>query len=86
MQRDLGGLPVVADDAGALLVDTSAFGAPEDRTRLDWAVAQWAVSVAEPLAVTSVAVADRTWDRSRARWAPSETPVPAGTVRLTLAG
>ncbi|KQT02422.1 hypothetical protein [Cellulomonas sp. Leaf395] len=86
VHRDLGGLPVVADDAGALLVDTSAFGAPEDRTRLDWAVAQWAVSVAEPLAMTSVAVADRTWDRSEGTWAPSEAPVPAGTVRLTLAG
>jgi len=86
VHRDLGGLPVAADDAGALLVDTSAVGAPEDRTWLDWAVAQWAVSVAEPLAVTSVAVADRTWDRAEGGWAPSETPVPAGAVRLTLAG
>ena len=86
VQRDLGGLPVVADASGGLIVDTSGFGAPEDRARLDWAVAQWAVSVAEPLAVTSVAVADRTWDRSEGTWAPSEAPVPAGTVRLTLAG
>ncbi|GEK22686.1 hypothetical protein [Cellulomonas xylanilytica] len=86
VHRDLGALPVVADAAGALLVDTSALGAPADRTRLDWAVAQWAVSVAQPLAVTSVAVADRTWDRVEGAWTPSETPVPAGTVRLTLAG
>ncbi|WP_456789533.1 hypothetical protein [Cellulomonas sp. P5_C5] len=86
VHRDLGGLPVVADDTGALLVDTSAFGAPEDRSRLDWAVAQWAVSVAEPLAVTSVAVADQAWDRVEGTWAPTETPLPAGTVRLTLAG
>ena len=86
VHRDLGGLPVAADDAGALLVDTSAFGAPEDRTRLDWAVAQWAVAVAEPLALTSVTVADRTWDRPDGTWAPADAPVPAGTVRLTLAG
>ncbi|KQR12309.1 hypothetical protein [Cellulomonas sp. Leaf334] len=86
VQRDLGGLPVVADDTGGLVVDTSAFGAAADRTRLDWAVAQWAVSVAEPLAVTSVAVADRTWDRVEGTWTPSEMPVPAGSVRLTLAG
>lgn len=86
VQRDLGALPVVADATGGLLVDTSAFGGPDDRARLDWAVAHWAVSVAEPLAVTSVAVADHTWDRVEGTWAPSETPVPAGTVRLTLAG
>ena len=86
VQRDLGGLPVAAGDAGALLVDTSAFGAPEDRTRLDWAVAQWAVSVADPLALTSVTVADRTWDRAEDAWVPAGTPMPAGSVRLTLAG
>ena len=86
VQRDLGALPVVADEAGALGVDTSSFGAPEDRVRLDWAIAQWAVSVAEPLQLTSVAVADRRWDRADGTWATADAPVPAGTVRLTLAG
>jgi len=84
VHRDLGPLPVAADASGALVVDTSAFGAPADRARLDWAVAQWAVSVAQPLQLTSVAVADRTWDRASGAWAPGE-PLPAGTVRLTLA-
>lgn len=86
VQRDLGALPVAADETGALVVDTSAFGAPEDRARLDWAVAQWAVSVAQPLALTSVAVADRTWDRAEGTWTVNDAPVPAGAVRLTLAG
>lgn len=85
VQRDLGALPVQADETGALVVDTSAFGAPEDRARLDWAVAHWAVSVAEPLALTSVAVADRTWDRTEGTWTVNDAPVPAGAVRLTLA-
>ena len=48
VQRDLGGLPVVADATGGLLVDTSAFGAPEDRARLDWAVAQWREMMTDP--------------------------------------
>jgi hypothetical protein len=85
VQRDLGALPVTADESGALTVDTSAFGTPEERARLDWAVAQWAVSVAEPLALTSVAVADRTWDRTQNTWAPTDAPAPAGVVRLTVA-
>ncbi|GEL98024.1 hypothetical protein [Cellulomonas terrae] len=85
VQRDLGALPVAADETGALVLDTSAFGAPEDRARLDWAVAHWAVSVAQPLALTSVAVADRTWDRTDGTWTVTDAPVPAGAVRLTLA-
>ena len=86
VQRDLGALPVVTDETGALVVDTSAFGGAADRVRLDWAVAQWAVSVAEPLQLTSVTVADRTWDRGEGTWAPIDAPAPAGTVRLTVAG
>lgn len=86
VQRDLGALPVAADATGALVVDTAAFGAAEDRARLDWAVAQWAVSVAQPLQLTSVAVADRTWDRTAGTWEPATGgPLAAGTVRLTLA-
>ncbi|MBO3086450.1 hypothetical protein [Cellulomonas fengjieae] len=86
VQRDLGAVPVVADDAGGLVVDTSAFGAAQDRARLDWAVAQWAVSVAEPLQLTSVTVADRTWDRAAGAWETTDAAVPAGAVRLTVAG
>ncbi|KQY43037.1 hypothetical protein [Cellulomonas sp. Root137] len=86
VQRDLGPLPVAADATGALVVDTSVFGAAQDRVRLDWAVAQWAVSVAQPLQLTSVAVADRTWDRAAGTWEPTTgEPLPAGAVRLTRA-
>lgn len=86
VQRDLGPLPVTADATGALVVDTSMFGAAQDRARLDWAVAQWAVSVAQPLQLTSVTVADRTWDRDSGTWEPTTgEPLPAGTVRLTRA-
>ncbi|WP_421732638.1 hypothetical protein [Cellulomonas sp.] len=84
LQRDLGPLPVVADATGVLVVNTTALGTDADRVRLDWAVAQWAVSVAQPLQLTSVAVADRTWDRTGGTWATGE-PLAPGSVRLTVA-
>jgi hypothetical protein len=87
VQRDLGALPAAADATGAVVVDTSAFGGAPDRARLDWAVAQWAVSVAQPLQLTSVAVSDRTWDRADGTWEPTTgEALPAGSVRLTVAG
>ncbi len=90
VQRDLGALPVAvtaAPDGGSTLdLDTSAFGAAADRARLDWAVAQWAVSVAQPLQLTAVQVADQVWDRDGGAWAAAPAPLPAGAVRLTLPG
>ena len=90
VQRDLGAVPVAAtplpEGGTELVLDTSAVGAEADRARLDWAVAQWAVSVAQPLQLTAVDVADQTWDREQSTWAPSTDPLPAGSVRLQLAG
>ena len=90
VQRDLGALPVVVTpvpDGGATIdVDTTAFGGEADRARLDWAVAQWAVSIAQPTQLTGVEVADRAWVRADGTWEPATTALPAGTVRLTLAG
>ena len=87
LNRDLGPLPVVVtptDDGTTVGIDTTSLVADGDGTRLDWAVAQWAVAVAQPLQVTSVSVADRTWDRTDGTWGPSDAPVPAGTVQLTV--
>lgn len=86
VQRDLGPLRVTPDADGSLVIDTTALGGDADRTRLDWAVAQWAVAVAQPLQLTSVAVADQVWDRESGTWRPATgPPIPAGTVRVTLA-
>lgn len=90
VQRDLGPVPVTAtplpEGGTELVLDTSAVGAEADRARLDWAVAQWAVSVAQPLQLTAVDVANQTWDREQSTWAPHDDPLPAGSVRLHLAG
>lgn len=88
VDRDLGvaasggsprGTPVTVDARGLPGGD----GEPD---RLAWAVAQWAVAVAEPLGLTEVTVADRTWSRSSGTWTPAGAAVPAGQVELRLAG
>ncbi|WP_231494794.1 hypothetical protein [Cellulomonas sp. KRMCY2] len=86
--RDFGGLTTVVDADGVVEVDaTSMAGSPEDGERLGWAVAHWAVSVASPLEITRVQHTDRTWDRSEGAWVRNEgEPVPAGQVRITVAG
>jgi hypothetical protein len=104
--RDLGELPATSDEADAeagtpatVLVDASTL-APDDALRGAWALAQWAVAVADPLAVDAVQVSDQVWRRGTDGWhalgtlatgASDDTPVPApalgaGQVRLTLAG
>ena len=86
--RDFGGLTAVVDADGVIEVDaTSMAGSPADGDRLGWAVAHWAVSVASPLEITLVQHTDRTWDRSQGEWVRNEgEPVPAGQVRITVAG
>jgi hypothetical protein len=87
VQRDLGDVPVqvTPTDGGATLTfPTSAVTSVDDAGQRDWALAQWAVAVAQPLGLTSVSVGDQTWDRATGTWAPSTTPVPAGTVSLTI--
>ena len=84
-QRDLG-LVAVPGEAGLLLDGGALAAAPEDAGRLGWAVAHWGVSVAGPLGITQVRVADSQWDRDSGAWAPVEgTPLPDGQVLITLA-
>src|SRR5690606_24702280 len=54
----------------------------EADVRAGWAVAQWAVAVADPLDVVAVQTADRRWDRDSGRWERAETPLQAGEVRI----
>lgn len=87
IQRDLGDVPVqvTPTDGGATLTfPTSAVTSIDEAGQRDWALAQWAAAVADPLQLTSVSVADQTWDRTTGAWTPSTTPVPAGTVSLTI--
>ncbi|WP_028050938.1 hypothetical protein [Cellulomonas sp. URHD0024] len=88
IQRDLGShvpVEVTPIDGGATLTfPTSAVTSVDDAGERDWALAQWAVAVSDPLGLTSVSVGDQTWDRAGGTWGPSTTPVPAGTVSLTI--
>lgn len=86
IQRDLGSdvpVQVTPTDGGATLTFPTAAVTSVEGQR-DWALAQWAVAVAQPLGLTSVTVGDQTWDRSTGTWATSSAPVPAGTVSLTI--
>lgn len=93
VQRDLGDLPAQvqpsADGEIDVALDAGPLGPETDRARLGWAVAQWAVAVAQPLAVTRVEVADQVWDRGEGdTWTTitDAQPVGPGNVVVTLAG
>ncbi|MGY4643497.1 hypothetical protein ACVW07_001330 [Cellulomonas sp. URHB0016] len=93
VQRDLGDLPaqVQAGTGGEIGVELDAgpLGPGTDRARLGWAVAQWAVAVAQPLAVTRVEVAGQVWDRTDGgAWSTrtGTAPIVPGNVVVTLAG
>ncbi|WP_147795854.1 hypothetical protein [Cellulomonas sp. Y8] len=99
VQRDYGGAVSTAVDGAAdgsagpvVLLDVAGLTAATggDPARASWAVAQWAVAVAEPLAVDAVEVGDARWDRGGEGWtaggaAADAAAVPEGTVALTLA-
>jgi hypothetical protein len=61
-------------------------GSPEEDVRAGWALAQWAVAVARPESVTHVRALDQVWDRASGSWTPADAALPAGEVRVTLAG
>jgi hypothetical protein len=89
--RDHGGLTVspATDAPGELALDARPVGAgsPDEDVRAGWALAQWAVAVARPEAVTQVRALDQVWDRTSGRWTPADgSALPAGEVRVTLAG
>lgn len=90
LARDLGELPVAAApaaDGTPAAVDVTAdalvAGAPD---RAAWVVAHWAVAVAREVGVDAVAVGDRVWSRAEPTWSAAAAPLPAGQVRVTLAG
>lgn len=97
--RDLGVTPASAtadDGTVTLVVDARGLGPADQADRLGWAVAQWAVATAQPLALTAVAVDDRTWTRAAVvrvgdgtvagpAWTTTPAPLENGVVRLTLA-
>lgn len=88
VQRDLGALPVTPgtpDATGLPVTVTTAAGADDVRSRQAWSVAQWSVAVARAEQVTTVAVADQEWSRTRGTWQRSGSTVPVGEVRVTLA-
>jgi len=87
LRRDLGDVPTQQPepDHGRPVVVVQAGGLGADTGRLGWAVAQWAVAVAQPRAITAVAVADRRWERSTGAWdTVAGADLPAGEVRITL--
>lgn len=87
VDRDLGLAATATPEGTTVTVDARALpGGDAEPTRLAWAVAEWAVAVAEPLGLAEVTVADRTWTRSSDAWTPGVEPVPAGQVALRLAG
>lgn len=88
VRRDLGAdvpVQVTPTQGGATLTfPTSAVTSVDDAGQRDWALAQWAVAVAQPLGLTSVTVGDKTWDRAAGTWGAAGTPVPDGTVSMTI--
>ncbi|HEY0117614.1 MAG TPA: hypothetical protein VGC04_02415 [Cellulomonas sp.] len=89
--RDLGDLPsssTAPDEAAktkaTVTLDATTL-APDDAARGGWAVAQWAVAVANALQLDQVTVADQVWTRGARGWHPAATALPAGQVLLTLA-
>lgn len=92
VERDYGALPASAstgeDGSTTVVVDTTplAHGVTGDQERLAWAVAQWSVAVAAEQQVTRVSVDGETWSRDTGAWAPAGRALPAGEVRVTLAG
>lgn len=88
--RDLGALTTSVGADGAVLVDASSMSADgSDLDRMGWAVAHWAVSVAEPLQVVEVWHAGRSWLRQEGVWSPADATSAAdavvGQVRIVLA-
>lgn len=83
VERDLGAAATATGTTVAVDATSLAGGAAEPG-RLAWAVAQWAVAVAEPLGVTEVRVADAVWHRTEAVWTTAEA-IGAGQVVLELA-
>lgn len=87
IHRDLGALHVSVDGA-SVLVDATPLVGEAEQTRGAWAVAQWAVAVADATDVVQVDVDDLTWTRRDPEWvavADGAAPPAPGQVRITVA-
>ncbi|UZN04391.1 hypothetical protein OKX07_05545 [Cellulomonas sp. S1-8] len=91
--RDLGDVaptvaPADADAGTPATVDLPGTALPiDDAARAGWSLAQWAVAVAADVGLDAVTVGDSTWTRAEPTWQPTGAPpLPAGQVRLTVAG
>lgn len=94
-QRDLGITATPAQPAGSgglgVVLDAAPLvAAPEHAERVGWAVAHWAVAVAQPLQIVSVEHAGSVWSRETGTWSvPTESPtgttLAAGQVLVVLA-
>ncbi len=71
-----GSVRTLTFDAGAL---------PGTDTTDAWAVAQWAVAVADAYDVEQVRVGSRVWARASATWSTATAATPSGRVTVTLA-
>lgn len=83
--RDLPYVPAVVTEDGVVL-DASGLGASaEDEGRLAWALAHWAVAVADPLRVQQVRTSTAVWDREADAWLRADlTPGPTVAVSQVL--
>ena len=88
-QRDLG-IPATASAAGVVLDAAPLIADPEHAERVGWAVAHWAVTVAQPFGVDAVHHAGSTWTRESGAWSTPTKPdpqaeLPPGQVLVVLA-
>jgi len=86
-QRDLG-IGGTVTEAGVVLDAATLIASPDHAERVGWAVAHWAVAVAEPLAVTEVRYSTSVWDRAEGTWTvvpDAPTDLAPGQVLVVLA-
>lgn len=83
-QRDLG-IPATVAGSGVVLDAAPLVAAPEHAERVGWAVAHWAVAVADPLQIVSVTHAGAVWSRDTGTWSTSG-PTPSGDAASLAPG
>lgn len=90
LTRDFEVLTATAHADGTLVVDVAALApdaGEDERIRLGWAVAQWAVATAHETGASTVSTDGMTWERADggdAGWAPSSPDGPALAVGQVL--
>src|SRR5665648_941017 len=75
-------------DSGVVLDAATLIASPDRAERVGWAVAHWAVAVAQPLAVTEVRYSTSVWERTEGSWTvvpDAPTDLAPGQVLVVLA-